>query len=195
MALLFNENLSSKVFEKYVIDSMKMTVEFFEKELGKLRTSKANPSLIEDTRVLVDGKVTVPLKKIALITVVDATILLIKPFDFGMLINIERAMSQTDLNLSLKNDGSTIKIILPPMSKERRLEFVKLLSKKNEEAFVQLRKTRQDILNEIKKSEKSKDLSQDFSQRLQKALQVQFDLVSTLIEQLTKKKEISLLQD
>jgi ribosome recycling factor len=195
MGLLFNENLSSKVFEKYVIDSMKATVEFFEKELGKLRTSKANPSLIEDVRVLIDGKVTVPLKKIALITVVDATVLLIKPFDLGMLINIERAMTHSDLNLSPKNDGSTIKIILPPMSKERRLEFVKLLSKKNEEAFVQLRKTRQDILNEIKKSEKSKDLSQDFSQRLQKALQGQFDLVSTLIEQLTKKKEISLLQD
>ncbi len=151
--------------------------------------------MIEDTRVIIDGKNTAPLKNIALITVVDTTVLLIKPFDLGMLINIERAMTQSDLNLSPKNDGSTIKITLPPMSKERRLEFVKLLSKKNEEAFVQLRKTRQDLLNEIKKSEKSKDLSQDFSQRLQKALQVQFDLVTSSVEQLTKKKEISLLQD
>jgi ribosome recycling factor len=195
MAIAFNENLSLKVFEKYAFDAMKISVDFFEKEIGKLRTNKAHPSLVEDIRICVDGNNFLSIKKIALITIVDATILLIKPFDIAMLPLIEKAISQSDLNISPKNDGVAIKVILPPMSKERRLEFVKLLSKKGEEAIVQLRKFRQDILNEIKKAEKGKDLSQDLSQRLQKGLQMQFDSASSLIEQLTKKKEISLLQD
>lgn len=195
MAFLFNENISLKAFEKHLLDTMKCSIEFFEKEIAKLRTNKAHPSLIEDIRVIIDGQGSIPLKKIALITVLDSTILLVKPFDIGMLSAIDRAFTQSDLGISPKNDGNTLKIILPPMSKERRLEFVKLLSKKSEESILQLRKIRQDILNEIKKSEKTKDLSQDLSQRLQKLLQVQFDYLVSQIEQLAKKKEISLLQD
>ena len=197
MGLVLKENTSLKNFEKEISDLMKPGIDFFEKEIFKLRTNRAHPSLVEDIRVLLDHKnknYTI-LKKIALITIPDPTVLIIKPFDHSAISNIEKALSQSDLNFNPKNDGIQIKITLPPLSKERRLELVKMLSKKVEESFVQVRKLRQDILGEIKKAEKIKDISQDFSQRLQKILQTIFDQVSEQIEQVAKKKELSLLQD
>lgn len=195
MAFIIKENMSLKNFEKEISDLMRPSVDFFEKELAKLRTNRAHPSLIEDIKILLSNSQHTVLKKIALITVTESNMLLIKPFDVDSISYIEKALSTSDLNLNPKNEGNIVKIVLPPMSKERRLDLVKLVTKKMEESLIQIRKIRQDILGEIKKTEKSKDISQDFSQRLQKILQLVFDQFSQLMLQLAKKKELSLLQD
>lgn len=191
----FSENTSLKEFDKEVHESMKRIIEHFEKELNKLRTNRANPSLIEDIKITLSGNQQNILKKIALITTPESNSLLIKPFDITILSEIEKALSQSDFGFNPKNDGNSIKIILPQISKERRTELIKLVSKKMEEAVVNGRKIRQDVLNEIKKTEKNKDISQDFSQKLQKTLQNAFDQFTQQITQISKKKEVTLMQE
>jgi len=188
-----NDTTNLKNFESEVLKLFAPTLLFLEKELSKIRTSRAHPSLIEDIKVSTyNGKQITLLKHLALITTPDAATLLIQPFDASTNTDIEKSLSQSEVGLNPKNDGKTIKISLPPMSKERRLELGKTVSKKKEESIVHARKTRQDILNEIKKAEKDKNLSQDTSQRLQKTLQQSFDKINDQLDILCRKKEISL---
>jgi ribosome recycling factor len=188
-----NETTNLKNFEGEITKLFFPLIAFLEKELGKIRASRAHPSLIEDIKVLTyGGRQVSALKQIALISAPEATILLIQPFDISTSSDIEKALSQSDIGLNPKNDGSTIKIVLPPMSRERRAELGKQVTKKKEEAIIQMRKVRQDVLNEIKKAEKNKQISQDLSLKLQKSLQNTFDKTSDNIEILCKKKEQAL---
>lgn len=186
-----SENTSIKNFEKEINDLLKPNFDFLEKELAKLRTNRAHPSLIEDIKIFCYNSSN-QLKNLGIITILESNTLLIQPFDIDTLPDIEKALSQSEFGFNPKNDGNSIKIVLPQISKERRIELVKLVSKKNEEIMNSGRKIRQDILNEIKKKEKDKKISQDFSQRLQKILQNSFDQFSQTINQISKKKEISL---
>jgi ribosome recycling factor len=188
-----NDGINLKNFENDSLKIFSPVLLFLEKELSKIRTNRAHPSLIEDIKIIsYGGAETTQLKNLALITTPDALTLLIQPFDTSIINDIEKGLSQSEIGLNPKNEGRFIKINLPPMSKERRIELSKIVSKKKEDAIVQARKTRQDILNEIKKAEKDKGLSQDFSQRLQKALQQCFDKINEQLDLISKKKEISL---
>ncbi len=188
----FSENLSLKNFEKHALDEMKIVVEFFEKELSKLRTNRAHPSLIEDVIVQVYGQ-TMPLKNVAVITVSDAHTFVIQPFDVNTINDIERGISQnTYLGASPRNDGQTIKIILPPMSQARRLDLVKTVKNKHEEALIGIRKIRQEVLTLVKDAEKAKKISEDLCKRLQKQLQTTVDSVTEKITALQHAKEASL---
>lgn len=193
LASQLNDTTNLKNFESETTKLFTPVLLFLEKELSKIRASRAHPSLIEDIKISTyAGQQITLLKHLALITTPDAITLLIQPFDASTNNDIEKALSQSDIGLNPKNDGKTIKISLPPMSKERRMELSKTVSKKKEEVVIQARKTRQDILNEIKKAEKDKHLSQDNSQRLQKTLQQSFDKINDQLELLCKKKETSL---
>jgi ribosome recycling factor len=188
-----NDTTNLKNFENELLKLFTPILSFLEKELSKIRTNRAHPSLIEDIRVVTyGGQETTLLKHLALITTPDALTLLIQPFDISTNTDIEKALSQSEVGLNPKNDGKAIKISLPPMSKERRIELNKTVSKKKEDGIVQARKIRQDILNEIKKAEKDKNISQDFSQRLQKTLQQSFDKINEQLDLICKKKEQSL---
>jgi ribosome recycling factor len=193
IASQLNDSINLKNFENESLKLFSPVSLFLEKELSKIRANRAHPSLIEDIKIITyGGAETTQLKNIALITTPDALTLLIQPFDSSTTNDIEKALSQSEIGLNPKNDGRLIKISLPPMSKERRIELSKTVSKKKEDAIVQARKTRQDILNEIKKAEKDKNLSQDFSQRLQKTLQQCFEKINDQLDFISKKKEISL---
>ncbi len=188
-----NDSTNLKNFELEAVKLFNPILLFLEKELSKIRTNRAHPSLIEDIKIIIYcGQETTLLKHIALITTPDPTTLLIQPFDASTNNDIERALSQSEVGLNPKNDGKSIKIILPPMSKERRLELSKMVSKKKEDVIIQSRKIRQDILNEIKKAEKDKNLSQDMSQKLQKNLQNLFDKINLQFDQICQKKDTTL---
>lgn len=190
IASQLNDAINLKNFENDSLKLFSPVLLFLEKELVKIRTNRAHPSLIEDIKIITyGGAETTQLKNLALITTADALTLFIQPFDASTANDIEKALSQSEIGLNPKNDGRLIKINLPPMSKERRIELSKTVSKKKEDAIVQARKTRQDILNEIKKAEKDKKLSQDFSQRLQKILQQSFDKINEQLDLISKKKE------
>lgn len=189
-----SDSINIKNFEKEIFDLFQGALSFLDKELSKIRTNRAHPSLIEDIKVSVyGGSSIVAIKHLAIINASDSVTLVVEPFDISTLSDIERVLSQSDIGLNPKNDGKSIKISLPPMSKDRRNELIKLASKKKEETTIQIRKVRQDILNEIKKAEKNKKLSEDCSNRFQKLLQQIFDKIIDLSETMVKKKEQMLL--
>ena len=188
------ESISLKDFEKEINEELKKIIDFFEKELSKLRTNRAHPSIIEDILVIHYGTQT-QLKHISVISATESNMLTVQPFDHSTLHDIEKALStSSDLGGVVKNDGKTIKITFPPMSQERRQDIIKSIAKKQEISLISARKTRQDYVNTIKKAEKDKHISKDLSEKLQKMLQNIIDLASNNINTLSQKKEKSIMQ-
>ncbi len=184
----FNENAPTKQFEEAVATEMDKTVKFFEKELLKIRTGRAHPSLLEDIKVLAYGNMT-PLKQLAAVSAPEPSLLVVQPWDKSIMSDVEKALSTSDLGVTPLNDGNVIRIQLPRMSTQRREELVKGLHKKLEESKVALRTTRKDFHTLIRDAEKSKKISEDYSKRIQDSLQKTTDKMIEIAEGLSRKKE------
>ncbi len=175
-----------------IIDSKKeqmdKAIERFKEEMLKIRTGRANPSIIEDLQVDYYGTKT-PLKQIANINVPEPRVLLIQPWSADSLANIEAAIKMSDLNLSPNNDGEVIRINIPPLNEERRAELVKVLNKKAEEARIAIRNAREDAWQEIQELEKNGEIAEDDKFRGKEKLQEVVDEYNKKIEELRDKKE------
>lgn len=167
---------------------LKEALEEFRGELKNIRTGRANPSLVEDIEIDYFGTKT-PLKQAASISAADARSLVIAPWNQDNLVDIEIAIKESDLNISPTNDGNVIRLNFPPLTEERRTEFVKIMKKKTEEARIKVRKVREDVWDEIQSKEKSGDISEDDKFRKKDELQKIVDEVNEQIEELSKKKE------
>jgi ribosome recycling factor len=146
---------------------MKIMKQKFEQVIAKLqddfkgiRTGRASSGLVENIMVIYYGQTT-PLKQMANITTPDASLISIQPWDKNSLGDIELAIRNSDLNLSPTNDGNAVRISLPPMTEERRIELIRNISKKAEEARIALRNVRQDAWDEIQKMQKSGTITED----------------------------------
>lgn len=186
-----HDGINPKNFEKLAEQEFASILSFLEKELQKIRTNRAHPSLIEDVKVMVYGELS-PLKHLALISCPDSLTISVQPFDRGAIGDIEKALSQSEIGLNPKNDGVTLKITLPTMSKERRAELVKQVGKRKEESLIQARTVRQEITKKITEAEKKKQISEDTSKKLQKSLQTVFDKINNDANSITKKKELQI---
>jgi ribosome recycling factor len=191
MDIKLSESMSIKEFEGHVSSELKKSIDFFEKELSKIRTGRAHVSLIEDVKVQCYGQ-EMPLKEMAIITTPEPAAFLIQPFDMSIIGEIEKALLKTDLGAQPRIDGKAVRINLPPMSQARRDELAKTVGKKAEEAMISIRATRQDIMNNIKKALKEKALSEDIEKRLVKSLQLQVDNTSKKITFIASNKEKTL---
>lgn len=169
-------------------DKFEKTIEFFQEELGKLRTGRASASLVEDLLVDYYGSKS-PMKQVASITVPEPRTIAISPWDKDSLVNIEKAIRDSQLNLNPMNDGQLVRINIPPLNEERRRDLVKLLNQKAEEARVSVRKTREDIWDEIQKAEKEGKMGEDDKFSGKDALQEVVDGYNKKIEELREKKE------
>jgi len=181
------ENIISNTEKK-----MKAVSEGLRQELGTIRTGRASPSLVEHLKVDYGGTPT-PLNQIAGISVPEARLLVIQPWDPGSLRNIEQAILKSDLGLNPTNDGRLIRLSIPPLSEERRQELTKLVSKRLEERRVAVRNLRRDALEAIKKAEKNKEISQDESRRIQEQLQKMTDVHIAVAEKIAQEKEKELM--
>lgn len=161
----------TKTFQKAMEDEMVKSVKHLEGELVKIRTGRAHPSLIENLPVSVYGGAPMALKNIAACAAPDARLLTIQPWDSGVIGEIEKAISNSDLGLSPANDGQIIRITLPEMSTSRRDDLVKMLNKKVEECKIAIRNVRKDFNNFIRDAKKDKDISENFFSRLSDLLQ------------------------
>lgn len=169
-------------------NSMKKAVESTQRSFNTIRTGRANSSLLD--RVLVDYYGTpTPLKSLASINTPDATTITIQPFDRNSLNIIEKAISMSDVGLTPSNDGSVIRLNIPPLTSERRQEFVKLAAKFAEEGKVSVRNIRRDAIDSIRKQEKSSELSKDDSRDLQEQVQKLTDKYTEKIDELLTAKE------
>ncbi|MDX2084163.1 MAG: ribosome recycling factor [Candidatus Melainabacteria bacterium] len=161
-------------------------------EMSKIRTGRANPMLLD--RVLVDyyGAPS-PLKQLANISVQEGTTLVIQPFDKTQIASIEKAITKADLGMSPNNDGTVIRLAVPPLSEERRKEMVKLVKKYGEEGKVAIRNIRRDAADDLDKLKKELNLSEDEVRREQDDLQKLTDRFIKEMDHLVADKEKDVL--
>lgn len=158
------------------------------KEFSVLRTGRANPLILESIKVEYYGQ-QVPLKQVAAISVPEARVLEIRPWDPTALVDIEKALQKADVGAPPQNDGKMVRINLPTLSEDRRRDMVKLVKRIGEDAKVAVRADRHEALDKIKKSEKAKELSQDDAKGLEGKIQKITDSHIKLIDEQVAQKE------
>lgn len=174
-------------------DQMVKSIEFTRNQLAKVRTGRANPSLVESVNVDYYGSPT-PLSQVASISAPDARTIVIQPWDRNTLTPIEKAIQQADLGFNPQNDGQILRIPVPPLTEERRKEYVKLCKKYTEEGKVAVRNVRRDQMESLKKGEKNKDFSEDERKRGEDEIQKLTDEYVKKIDQIFTQKEKELLE-
>lgn len=168
--------------------AMQNAVDATKRAFNTIRTGRANASLLDKVMVDYYGSPT-PLKSLANISTPDASTLMVQPFDPGSLSDIERAISMSDIGLVPNNDGKLIRLNIPPLTNERRQEFVKVANKYAEEGRVSVRNVRRDGIDLFKKQEKDSEISEDELRDLQDEVQTLTDKYVAQIDEALKAKE------
>jgi ribosome recycling factor len=171
-----------------VEDHMNKALEATQRAFNTIRTGRANASLLDRIIVEYYGSPT-PLKQLANISTPDATTLAIQPFDRTSLNIIEKAILMSDIGLTPNNDGSVIRLNIPPLTTERRKELVKQVAKLAEEGKVAVRNIRRDAIDSVRKQEKSSELSKDEAADLQDSVQKLTDKYIAKIDEALAAKE------
>lgn len=171
----------------------KKTVEHFKVEISRLRTGRANTSLLEGIHVDYYGS-HVPLIQMGMIGAPEPRLLTIQVYDASAVESVEKAILQSELGLNPMREGNLLRIAIPALNEERRKEFVKKLNKLAEENKIVLRNHRRDAIDDLKKQEKDKKISQDDLRRSQDDVQKITDKFIADIEQLSQAKEKEILE-
>lgn len=166
-------------------NNLKKTVDHLQSEFAKLQTGRASPALIENVLVEAYGQIQ-PLKAVCGISVQDAKTIVVQPWDRSILSDVEKALIKADLGSMPTNEGAQIRIVLPPMTEERRKHLVKVVKELAEEAHISIRQQRQEVHTNTKKDAgRSEDQHKSFEDDVQKAV----TSANREIEDLSKKKE------
>lgn len=172
--------------------NMQKSIDATQRSFNTIRTGRANPSILD--RIMVDYYGTeTPLKSLANISVPDSSTITIQPYDPGSMSAIEKAISLSDIGLTPNNDGTTIRLNIPPLTSDRRKDLVKLASKYAEEGKVSVRNIRRDAIDAVRKQEKASDISEDESRDLQDNIQKLTDKFVAKIDDLLKEKETDIM--
>ncbi|QJB34800.1 ribosome recycling factor [Chitinophaga oryzae] len=168
-------------------DSMKKAIGHLEQELTKVRAGKANPQILDGITVDYYGAPT-PLNQVANVAIADARTLTVQPWEKNMLQPIERAIIAANIGINPQNDGIIIRLFLPPLTEERRKEFVKRVNNEGEQAKVAIRNIRRDAIESIKKLQKD-GLSEDTAKDAEADIQALTDKHIVLIDKHCEAKE------
>lgn len=172
---------------------MKRAIEAEKRELVAIRTGRAAPALVEQIPVEAYG-VPTPLIQLATITAPEPRLLVIQPWDKSLLKAVEKAILASDLGLTPANDGTVIRLPIPPLTDERRKELVKLVHKKVEDARVEIRTHRRHAADDLHKREKGEGVSADEMRRLLDQLQKLHDRSILQAEEVGGAKEREILE-
>ncbi|WP_064093683.1 ribosome recycling factor [Rossellomorea aquimaris] len=174
-------------------DRMTKAIQTFSRELASIRAGRANASLLDKITVDYYGAPT-PVNQLAGISIPEARMLVIQPYDKSALGDIEKAILKSDLGITPTSDGNIIRIVIPALTEERRKDLVKLVKKEAEDAKVAIRNIRRDANDDLKKKEKNGDITEDdlrgYSDDVQKAT----DENITKIDNIAKDKEKEILE-
>ncbi|ATS18381.1 ribosome recycling factor [Synechococcus sp. PCC 6717] len=171
-----------------VEERMQKSVEATQHDFNSIRTGRANAALLD--RVMVDYYGTeTPLRSLATISTPDATTILIQPYDRSSLAAVEKAIQLSDLGLTPNNDGTSVRLNIPPLTTERRKELVKTAAKIAENGKVAIRNIRRDAIDQVKKQGKAGELSEDQVKDLQDKLQKLTDKYISKVDALLAEKE------
>jgi ribosome recycling factor len=172
-------------------DKMKKAIAALHQEFNTLRTGRASASLFDSIKVDYYGQKT-PLSQVATISVPEARLVVIQPWDKSVLAEIEKAIQKSELSINPNNDGKVIRVSIPPLTEERRKELVKLAKNKAEQSRVTIRNVRRDANEEYKELQKDSKISEDESKRgideIQKMTDKFIEEINGVLE--AKEKEI-----
>lgn len=174
-------------------DKMQKAVEALQRELSTIRAGKATAALLDNVRVDYYGTPT-PVKQVASISVPEARLLVVQPWEKNMLQPVAKAIQASDLGLNPQDDGNVLKIPIPALNEERRRELVKLAHKLGEEGRVAVRNARRDANDQLKKAQKDGEIPEDESRRLVDQVQKLHDKYIGQIEDVVKKKEAEMME-
>jgi len=174
-------------------ENMDKVMESLKKNLQTIRTGRASPGMLDGVRVDYYGSPT-PLNQLATVSVADARMLVVKPFEKKVLKDIERAIVEANLGFNPNNDGESIRLPMPPLSTERRKEYVKLSKSKCEDAKVAVRNVRRDNNEMVKEACAAKSITEDDEKRGLKIIQDLTDGHVKAIDEMLAKKEKEIME-
>ena len=172
---------------------MKKAVEALKQDLAAIRTGRASSALVERINVDYYGAPT-PINQVCQISVPEARLIVIQPYERKLLTDIEKAIQRSDLGINPNNDGQVIRLNVPPLNEERRREMVKTLHKKLDEHKVAIRNIRRDTQDKLQDREKKKEISEDELKRSKDRLQKLTDRYVDEMDKVGKSKELEILE-
>ncbi len=172
---------------------MEASIQHLRRELARIRTGRASTSLLDDIRVEYYGT-PMPVSQVATLSVPEPRLLTIQPWEESMVPVIERALLQSDLGITPSSDGKLIRLPMPPLTEERRKEFVKQAHRLGEEARVSLRNARRDAVEAVKKQLKDGDVSEDDAKHAQDVIQKMTDRFGGEVDEILKQKDAEILE-
>ncbi len=174
-------------------ENMEKAVSHLQKEFRLTRTGRATPALVENVRVNAYGA-EMPLKQCATISVPEARQLMLKPFDLGLLKEIEKALLASDLGVTPQNDGKIIRLTFPPLTEERRKKLVQAVKSQGEEAKIVVRNHRRDGLKVLEDAQKKKEISEDDLKKMKDDVQELLKSYEKQIDQEVDKKSKEIME-
>ncbi|MBS4034031.1 MAG: ribosome recycling factor [Ignavibacterium sp.] len=172
---------------------MDKTLEALRNELSKVRTGKATTQLLDGIRVDYYGTMT-PVSQVGNVSVLDAHTLSITPWDKHMVQVIDKAILEANIGFNPVSDGTNLRIPVPPLTEERRKDFVKLIKKFGEESKIAIRNVRRDANDHLKKEEKDKKISEDQLKTFELEVQKVTDEHIKMIDEIVKHKEMEIME-
>lgn len=180
-----------KVFAK-TKEKMENCLKFLERDFAAIRAGRANPAVLDKVMVDYYG-VPTPVNQMAAVSVPEARLLVVQPWDASTLREIEKAINVADIGINPQNDGKVIRLTFPQLTEEHRKNLQKDISKRGEEAKVAIRNVRRDSMDDIKKLKKDNEITEDDQKTAEKKLQDITDDFIKQVESITKKKEEEVL--
>ena len=175
------------------LERMEKSISSLESSLQKIRTGRANPSLLDAIQIDYYGNMT-PLSQVSNISVQDAKTLLISPWEKNLVPDIEKAIQSSDLGINPATSGDVIRVILPDLTEETRRDLIKIAKSEAENSKIALRNQRRDANGLLKEYLKEKEISEDDERRGQEIIQNLTDDFISKVEQLLELKEKDLLE-
>lgn len=181
-------------------ETLQKTTERMERRIGHLaseyaaiRAGRANPAVLDKISVDYYGTPT-PINQLAAVSVTEARILTIQPWDMSVLTLIEKAIQCSDLGINPQNDGKTLRIIFPPLTEDRRKEIVKEILKLAEDCKIQIRNVRRETIDKLKELKKSSVLTEDDLKQGEKKTQDLTDKFIKEVDQISEKKQKEIME-
>ena len=174
-------------------DGMKKAIDSFKRDLQKVRTGRANTSMLDGIKVDYYGTPT-PVNQVATVQVVDARLITVKPWEKSMLPVIDKAIRASDLGINPVADSELVRLPIPPLTQERRKELAKVVNKQTEEARVAVRSARRDAMDMIKDAEKDKQITEDERKNGEKKIQDLTDKYIAMVDDIAKIKEKEIME-
>lgn len=174
-------------------EKMEKTISVYREDLQSIRAGRANPALLDQIQVDYYGQMT-PLNQVGSVSAPEPRLLVIQPWDANLIPIIEKEILKSNLGLNPSNDGKLIRLIIPQLTEERRVELTKIVRKNAENAKIAVRNSRRDGIEKIKKMEKGKELTEDERKSAEDEMQKITDKYIEEIDSITAKKEEELME-